>query len=91
LHRFKNLIVAFFFIGFVGEMAMACPGSLRAFNKKLDGKNSCILEETIVGQLTLTSGFNYVVLGPVFIGSEILVCKSTHLTLQKTKVDFGMA
>jgi len=71
LHRFKNLIVAFFFIGFVGEMAMACPGSLRAFNKKLDGKNSCILEETIVGQLTLTSGFNYVVLGPVFIGSEI--------------------
>lgn len=51
-------------------VASACPAGLRPFNKKLAGKNACVLEGTYVGTLELSSGFNYVLLGAVFVGSE---------------------
>ncbi len=51
-------------------LANACPSGLRAFNKQLAGKDTCVLEGTYVGDLELTSGFNYILLGPVYIGSE---------------------
>ena len=55
---------------FAGTAAEACPSGLRAFNKKMAGKDTCILEGTYTGTLELTSGFNYIILGAVYIGSE---------------------
>jgi len=67
----KHLFVFSLALTSLGTWAKACPGSLRSFNKTIHGKKACVLENTVVGDLTLTSGFNYVVLGRVFIGSEI--------------------
>ncbi len=52
--------------------ADACPNGLRAFDKKMSGKDTCVLEGTYTGTLELTSGFNYMMLGAVYIGSEKL-------------------
>lgn len=50
--------------------AEACPNGTREFNKALAGKKACVLEGTYTGTLELTSGFNYMLLGDVYIGSE---------------------
>ncbi|MCB0379280.1 MAG: hypothetical protein KDD33_12375 [Bdellovibrionales bacterium] len=55
----------------IASAAMACPSGLRPFNKQLEGKDTCVLEGTYVGNLELSSGFNYILLGPVFIGKEV--------------------
>ena len=65
-----QFLVSFLICFFITEGALACPGSLRAFNKKIEGKPACVLENNLVGKLELSSGFNYVILGAVFVGNE---------------------
>ncbi len=60
-------------------LANACPSGLRAFNKDLGGKKTCVLEETYVGTLELTSGFNYILFGAVWVGSEVRDNTTTEL------------
>lgn len=67
---FKKVSVALIILFVTSGIANACPAGLRAFNKELDGKQACVLEGTYVGRLELTSGFNYIMLGAVYIGSE---------------------
>ena len=65
----KIIVMALALFSFIGA-ASACPTGLRALNKKIAGKKTCILEKTYVGDLNLTNDFNYIILGPVFIGQE---------------------
>lgn len=71
MHKYNPLYLLILFSVFLNSQAWSCPGGLRSFNKSIDGKTACVLEKNIVGDLTLTSGFNYVILGQVFVGSEI--------------------
>ena len=71
MNLMKKMLVAAAGMGLTASVANACPDGLRSFNKKIEGKNACIIEDTIVGNLTLSSGFNYVLLGAVFVGKEI--------------------
>ena len=57
-------------VGLCASAANACPNGLRAFNKKLEDKETCVLEGTYTGDLELSSSYNYILLGPVFIGQE---------------------
>ncbi len=65
----KIALITLMVLGQAG-LAEACPSGLRAFNKELGGKKTCVLEGTYVGTLELTSGFNYIMYGAVWIGSE---------------------
>lgn len=65
----KRIALVCAFLASAGS-AMACPSGLRAFDKQLNGKAACVLEGTYVGNLELTSAFNYIVLGAVYIGNE---------------------
>lgn len=67
---FKKIALSLMAILVTINFAEACPAGLRAFNKKLAGKDACVLEGTYVGKLQLTSGYNYILLGAVWIGSE---------------------
>ncbi|MEM7645896.1 MAG: hypothetical protein AAF203_03200, partial [Pseudomonadota bacterium] len=66
----KKLFVVLSVLFALGQTAQACPTGLRPFNKDLGGKKTCVLEDTYVGSLVLTNSFNYILLGPVFIGQE---------------------
>ncbi len=81
---FKRIALTFAVALAVTSAANACPTGLRAFNKKLAGKDTCVLEGTYTGTLELTSGFNYILLGAVYIGSEKL-----DSTLQPTEPVVG--
>ncbi len=69
---FKKVAISLIAVLAVASAANACPNGLRSFNKKLDNKDACVLEGTYTGTLELTSGFNYILLGAVYIGSEKL-------------------
>lgn len=64
----RVLIATLILAGFT--VAQACPAGLRTFNKNLGAKKTCVLEGTYVGSLELSSGFNYLLIGAVYIGSE---------------------
>jgi trimeric autotransporter adhesin len=66
----KTQIMAFLSLIMMATFANACPTGLREFNKLLDGKKTCVLEGTYVGTLELTSGYNYLLLGAIYVGSE---------------------
>lgn len=69
MYFIKAIAFTLIFAAFA-QQAQACPTGLRPFNKQLDGKDTCVLEGTYVGNLELSSGFNYILLGAVFIGKE---------------------
>lgn len=66
----KKLAVLIAAVFLFSNASVACPTGLRAFDKKLNGKDTCVLEGTYVGSLELTSSYNYMMLGAVYIGSE---------------------
>jgi hypothetical protein len=67
---FKKIALSLGLMVFTAGAAEACPTGLRPFNKQLAGKNACVLEGTYTGTLNLDSGFNYILLGDVYIGNE---------------------
>ena len=66
----KKAIITFAILSLYASISQACPTGLRAFNKKLEGKNTCVLEGTYTGQIELSSSYNYILLGAVFVGQE---------------------
>lgn len=66
----RKIFLTIFTVSMGASIAAACPAGLRSFNKRVAGKEACVLENTYASTLELTSSFNYVLLGAVFVGSE---------------------